>query len=401
MPKQLSLTLNPDEYRLLQSLVRSHPKAYLRQRAAALLKIAEGCSVNFVAHHGLLRRFRAETVSAWLKRFQAEGFDGLPIKAGRGRKAAFHSHFATSSQAQEALLHTLSRPPEEFSQSDTRWTLASLAGACPWLQLKSHSGLHRLLKRLKIHYKRGRLKVHSPDPQYSEKLADICRVLELAKASPDKFILLFADQLTFYRQPTLAQAYSLAGSSVQPLARCSHKSNTSWRVAGLLNALTGKVSFIEGSKIGLKQLVKLYEKACQQYPKAEVIYLVLDNWPVHFHADVLAELAPQQTPFALQIPASWSRQPSGKVKGLNLPIQLLPLPTYASWCNPIEKLWKHLKQKCLHLHRWSNDWEAFKSRVRRHLQQFQEGSQELLGYVGLTTNSKLYGAILAVQPAPT
>jgi transposase len=401
MPKPLTLTLKPDERSLLQKLVNSHPKAYLRQRAAALLKIADGDSVNHVAHHGLLRRFRHKTVSTWLKRYQTQGFQGLLIKAGRGRKPAFQPHFSSPVEAQEALLHTLNRSPEDYVQSGTRWTLEALAAACDWLQLKSGSGLHRLLKRLKIHYKRGRLKVHSPDPQYVEKLADICRALQLAKASQGKIVLLFADQLTIYRQPSLANAYGLAGRQLQPLAQCSHHSNTAWRIGGLLNGVSGKVTFVEGYKVGRRQLVELYEKARQEYAEAEVIYIVLDNWPVHFHADVIAELQPQQTPFALNIPASWSRQPSTKVKELNLPLQLLPLPTYASWCNPIEKLWKHLKQKCLHLHRWSADWEELKKRLREHLEQFTGGSEGLLRYVGLTTASKLYGAILAVQPVPT
>ena len=297
-------------------------------------------------------------------------------------------------------MHIINQAPEEQGQSGTRWTLGSLAAVCHWLTLKSSSGLHKMLKRLNIHYKRGRLKVHWPDPHYVEKLAEITRTLEIVKASRGKLVLLFADQLTTYRQPTLAKAYGLAGSHQQPLAQCSHHSNSSWRSAALLNALTGKVTFVEGYKIGRKQLLALYAKACQEYPEAEVIYVVLDNWPVHFHPDVLAELQAQKTPFELKAAANWSPEPSAKVKGLNLPIQLLPLPTYASWCNPLEKLWKHLKQKYLHLHRWSQVWEELKKRLREHLEQFKEGSQELLRYVGLTGNSKLYGAILAVPLAP-
>lgn len=400
MPKPSCLSLSPQQRSALRAFVKTHPKPYVRQRASALLKIADGFSVNDVALHRLLLPHHHKTVSQWLKRFLDEGLQGLLIKSGRGRKPAFQPHFNDSSQAQEALQHTLNRPPEELAQQGTRWTLKSLASACQWLQLQSCSGLHKLLKRLHLHYKRGRLKVHSPDPQYVEKLADICRLLQLAKASKGKLVVLFGDQLTVYRQPTLANAYCPAGSQHQPLAQCSHHSNSKWRVAGLLNALTGKVTFVEGYKIGIKQLRTLYEKACQEYPEAEVIYIVLDNWPVHFHADVLAELQIQKTPFPLKVPGNWSLEPSAKVKRLNLPIQLLPLPTYASWCNPIEKLWKHLKQKCLHLHRWSQVWEELKKRLREHLEQFKNGSQELLQYVGLTANSKLYGAILSAQSVP-
>lgn len=58
-------------------------RPYLRERAAALLKIADGQSVCAVAAHGLLRRRQPETVTAWLNRYQAEGFAGL-VQHARG-----------------------------------------------------------------------------------------------------------------------------------------------------------------------------------------------------------------------------------------------------------------------------------------------------------------------------
>jgi hypothetical protein len=58
-------------------------RPYLRERAAALLKIAAGQSVRAVALHGLLRRRAPETVYAWLNRYQAAGFSGL-VQHARG-----------------------------------------------------------------------------------------------------------------------------------------------------------------------------------------------------------------------------------------------------------------------------------------------------------------------------
>ncbi|HID52643.1 MAG TPA: hypothetical protein EYP41_11485 [Anaerolineae bacterium] len=64
-------------------------------------------------------------------------------------------------------------------------------------------------------------------------------------------------------------------------------------------------------------------------------------------------------------------------------IQLLCLPTYASWLNPIEKLWRWLKQDILHLHRLSDAWPELRQRVDQFLANFSHGSTELLRYVGL------------------
>ena len=98
---------------------------------------------------------------------------------------------------------------------------------------------------------------------------------------------------------------------------------------------------LQRNKITIAALVGFYQQLRQAYPLAQTIYVVLDNWPVHYHPDVLAALQPQQTPFPLKTPASWSHvKPKARYKTLNLPIQLIPLPTYASWLNPIEGLWK-------------------------------------------------------------
>ena len=64
-------------------------KPYLRERAAALLKIAAGQSPHAVAQAGLLRPRQPDTVYEWLNRYEATGVDGLTIRDGRGRKPAY------------------------------------------------------------------------------------------------------------------------------------------------------------------------------------------------------------------------------------------------------------------------------------------------------------------------
>ena len=62
---------------------------YLRERAAALLKIAAGQSATQVARHGLLRPRQPRTVYDWVERYAAAGSAGLQVRKGRGRKPAF------------------------------------------------------------------------------------------------------------------------------------------------------------------------------------------------------------------------------------------------------------------------------------------------------------------------
>jgi len=58
------------------------------------------------------------------------------------------------------------------------------------------------------------------------------------------------------------------------------------------------------------------------------------------------------------------------------------LPTYAPWLNPIEKLWRWLRQDVLKLHRLAGDRASLRGRVNQFLGQFATGSHALLHYPG-------------------
>jgi Helix-turn-helix domain len=89
MGKVRAFPLSAAETAALVHLRDHAPKAYLRERAAALLKVAGGQPAAAVARGGLLRPRAADTVYAWLNRFAAAGVAGLHIQPGRGRKPAF------------------------------------------------------------------------------------------------------------------------------------------------------------------------------------------------------------------------------------------------------------------------------------------------------------------------
>lgn len=89
MPKRFTNQLSECQCQELLFQQNRATKPYLRERAAALLKINSGQPISFVAKHGLLRPRSRQTLSDWWHRYQLEGLDGLLIRAGRGRPAAF------------------------------------------------------------------------------------------------------------------------------------------------------------------------------------------------------------------------------------------------------------------------------------------------------------------------
>ena len=89
MPKIRTITLTSEQKTELEEVRDKHEKGYVRERAAAILKISQGQVASDVAKKGLLKSRDPDTVYGWMDRYEAAGLVGLQIKAGRGRKPAF------------------------------------------------------------------------------------------------------------------------------------------------------------------------------------------------------------------------------------------------------------------------------------------------------------------------
>lgn len=89
MARQLAISLSDEQHRELEHARDHHELPHMREKAAAILKIAAGQSGRDVALHGLLRHRRPDTVYDWVHRYRTEGLPGLLVQEGRGRKPAF------------------------------------------------------------------------------------------------------------------------------------------------------------------------------------------------------------------------------------------------------------------------------------------------------------------------
>ena len=89
MPKTYRIELSDMQRLELENAVATHPKAYIRERAAGILKVSANNSLRQVAYHQLLKRHAPETVKGWCEQYLESGIQGLFVKAGRGRKPAF------------------------------------------------------------------------------------------------------------------------------------------------------------------------------------------------------------------------------------------------------------------------------------------------------------------------
>lgn len=251
----------------------------------------------------------------------------------------------------------------------SRWTLRTIRATVTEFGAYTLSGVWRALRRSDLRLRSARVQQYSPDPDYVAKEDQLLASLQEAAGAPGEVVLLFWDEMGFFRWPEPAVDWGPAAPRPSPVAQRSATNNQQWRILGALNALTGQVDYLDNYIVGREKVSAMYHQLDQVYPDARRIYVAQDNWSIHHHPDVLAALAtlPRLTPV-------W-------------------LPTYAPWLNPIEKLWRWLRQDVLKLHRRADEWTALHATVRDFLDQFKTGSADLLHYVGLTGDGKLAQAL--------
>jgi hypothetical protein len=72
-----TLTLTEEQRQQLLQLRDHDPRPSVRERGAAMLKIAQGHSPHQVARRGLLKPRDPDTIYSWLDRYPASGAAGL------------------------------------------------------------------------------------------------------------------------------------------------------------------------------------------------------------------------------------------------------------------------------------------------------------------------------------
>ena len=179
----------------------------------------------------------------------------------------------------------------------------------------------------------------------------------LRRAKERKALLLFGDEASFPQWGTLTYTWARRGQ--QPKVKTCGKRKGS-KVFGLLDSFTGHF-FYQGQDGRLHSAAYMTFLTRVLAQTTQPIILMQDGAKYHTSAETKAFFA-QQT----------------------ARLQIVQLPTYAPDYNPIEKLWKKIKQQDTHLHSFPT-FEALTEQVEQALLKFTNAPEEILALCSLPT----------------
>jgi transposase len=317
-------------------------------RVLSILALADGMAVSDIAR---MLRVSAEAVRGWVKRYLVSGVRGLWAKKSPGRRPKL-----TKSQRRE-LRQLLDAGPAK----------AGLPGNCwrsPMIQylIQERFGvfysvryISELLKSMGYSYQKARFVSGHLDQEAREQWlgSQWPEILKLARRK--NAYLLFGDEASFPQWGTLT--YTWAKKGQQPTIETSGK-RRGYKVFGLIDYFTGRFFF------------KCQEERLTSQTYAAYLTEVLSK--TRKHIMLIQDGARYHTSAAMR---AFFEQHKDR-------LTVFELPSYSPDYNPIEKLWKKVKEKGTHL-QYFPTFEALKDKVQETLSFFENAKEEVLSLVGM------------------
>ena len=316
----------------------------------AILAVVDGQSFAQVA---LVLRVHEKTVATWVHGFCCYGIQGAPRTKPTGRLPKLPP-------TQKAALATLL---EEGPVN------AGFSGACwrsPMIQqliydrfgvLYNVFYIAQLLKNLGFSYQKAAFVSDHLDERKRHEWRTTTWPQILRKAQAQNALLFFGDEASFPQWGTLTYTWARRGQ--QPMVKTSGK-RKGYKVFGLIEYFTGRF-FYQGQEGRLNSAAYIAFLTRVLEHTTQPIFLIQDGAKYHTSAETKA--------FFAQQPAR---------------LHVFQLPTYSPDYNPIEKLWKKIKQQETHLHYFPT-FDALTEKVEQALFTFANTPEAILTLCSLPT----------------
>jgi transposase len=312
------IVLSADERNTLLDHYRSDPDPQLRLRAHLILLLAAGPSWALIT---AVLFCSSATLARWQRRFCAgrvEALLGLP----RGRPPRLAARWAA------LLADWVTRlTPRAFGFLRSRWSCAVLALAL-WqtgrIQV-SRETVRRWLHRHDLVWRRPRPVLKRPDP---DREAILARLRQVWRDLPDDETVVFMDEVDLNLNPGIGSMGMRRGQQAEVVTPGDNQKNY---LAGSLHWRTGVLlGEVTGPKRDSDLFVRHLEALRWQLRRYRVLHVFCDN--ARFHKPDLCRRV-----------RDYLAQCGGRVV-------LHFLPRYEPACNPIERVWWHLREEITRCH---------------------------------------------------
>jgi transposase len=303
------------------AVFRSHRDPAVCKRAQIVLLLATGWSWSQITRAMFCS---TRTVDRWKKRYAGGGIEAL-LADGRGCPPRFGAAWVKC-----VVRWVTKTAPLDFGFLRSRWCCAAVVV----LLLERHSvqvsreTVRRWLHREKVVWRRPRPVVGPTDPQRSEKLKKLRRLL--ANLPADE-IAVFQDEVDINTNPKIGSMWMVRGQQAEVV---TPGDNEKRYLAGSQNWRTGELIVTEGGKgEGRNSLLftRHLDDLRYRLRRYRVIHVICDN--ARFHQ-------PQRCRRVKDYLAQWGHR-----------VQLHFLPTRAPETNPIERVWWRLHEAITRNHR--------------------------------------------------
>lgn len=293
----------------------------LQFRATIIRKLhVEHLTIQQVANH---LSTSTNTVRKWRNRFADHGSDGLLDAPRSGAPGKFDV-----TQRCELLAIACDMPEHYGLENVTHWTLDQLTAAAAQ-QVEgppmSRSSVARTLSRNHLKPHKMKMWLHSPDPQFKEKVNDI---VNLYTTPPEKdTIVISVDEKTGMQ--ATEQKYEMKLPSPMKAGRKEYeyiRHGTQALIAGF-SITDGEVTAVCGDTRTADDLLAFMEQVALQYKNYKKIVIIWDNLNIHHDGPAKRW-------------ASFNERHGHKFEFHYTPI-------HASWVNQIEIFFSILQKRCL------------------------------------------------------
>jgi transposase len=324
--------LSKAEQRGLKHMVFRSVNAQEQKRANVIRNLVRGEPVTRIVSLLACSRSQVRRVA---QRFVEQGLEGLADRRADNGTAKVTEAYET------AVLIAVALSPQAYGFPRPAWTqeLLILAAEQQTGIRVSTTTISRLLARHGA--RRGRPKpiVACPWKQRAKtrRLNEIRRLeAQLARGE----VLLHVDEVDLHLNPKIGPDWMLSGQQKKVL---TPGKNEKHYLAGALNVVTKRLSYVEGARKTSELFIRLIDHLLAEYSDSRRLHIVLDNFRIH--SSKLVEAARLR----------WGGR-----------VVFHFLPPYCPDHNRIERVWKDLHDNVTRNHRCA-DMHALLTRVREYL----------------------------------